>query len=139
MGVSTALVAESVFAKGCGADVIESARRILRAVLAMGPDELRSPGTAVVRLPQWFVANCAAERPPEVGEQWLAWWRGLEPEARARAAYEGPWTLEPGPLLLTMKVRSRLAETAVIRASQPRQPFLLDVSCNRRTGCHRSV
>lgn len=90
------LVAVSVFAKNSAADVIKSARSVLRVVLAMGPDELRSPGTVVGRLPQWFVANCAAERPPEVDEQWLTWWRGLEPEAKARAAYERPWTLDIG-------------------------------------------
>lgn len=87
------LIEVSVFTDGSATDVVERAKGVLRAVLSVTSDEWGSPDTGASRLPDWFVAGCATERSAEDGEQWLAWWRGLEPEAKARAADERPWTL----------------------------------------------
>ncbi len=87
------LIEVEVLAEGSVVDVIEKSKDVLRAVLSMTSDEWRSPVAGTVRLPEWFVAVCAPERSPEVDEQWLVWWRGLDPEAKARAADEKQWTL----------------------------------------------
>ena len=87
------LIDVNVLAEGSAVDVIERAKGVLRAVLSITPDEWDSPGTGASRLPEWFVAGCATDRSAEDDEQWLMWWRSLEPGAKARAAHERPWTL----------------------------------------------
>lgn len=86
------LIEVEVLAEGAVLDVIEKSRDVLRAVLCMTLDEWRLPDAGTARLPEWFVAACAPERPPEVDAQWLVWWRALDLEAKARAADERPWT-----------------------------------------------
>ncbi|MEP7764388.1 hypothetical protein [Sanguibacter sp. 25GB23B1] len=87
------LIEAKVISEGAVVDVIEKTKDVLRAVLSMTLDELRSPSTGTARLPEWFVAACSPERPPEAVEQWNVWWRGLDLEARARAEDERSWTL----------------------------------------------
>jgi hypothetical protein len=87
------LIEVKVSTEGSAVDVIERSRSVLRGVLTMTLDELRSPSAGALRLPVWFVAGCAPERSTEDDERWLAWWRGLDPEARARASDERPWSV----------------------------------------------
>lgn len=72
--------------------VLARCREVLLVVLQASRDEWPSGDTWSERLPRWFVQGCAAEEPAEAA-RWLAWWRGLDGEARERAANARRWTL----------------------------------------------
>lgn len=80
-----------VLAPRLAAEVIARAKAVLRAVVSMSPDELRQGWGP--RLPRWFTEACSPEQTEGAVEAWLSWWRDLDPEARALAASERPWTL----------------------------------------------
>ena len=73
--------------------VLERVREVLRLVLAAGEGEWPDLAEWRVTLPQWFLSACAEEETPENAEKWLAWWRTLDPDARAQAARDRPWSL----------------------------------------------
>ena len=81
----------------CGPPATEVLDRVREVLLAV--DRTAQHGwpadDAVWRteLPAWFVAFCAPEETPEEAARWLAWWRGLEPEVRAREAAARPWSV----------------------------------------------
>jgi hypothetical protein len=73
--------------------VLARCRSVLRAVLDHSAGEWPAAQEWRSLLPAWFVAACAPERSREELEQWLAWWRTLAPDDRARADAERPWAL----------------------------------------------
>ncbi len=87
------LVEFTVHTDASAIDLIEKSRAVLRATLAMTLENMRSSASWPAHLPAWFIEACAPEQSREESEAWLAWWRGLESSARARAASEKPWTL----------------------------------------------
>jgi|JI7StandDraft_1071085.scaffolds.fasta_scaffold146089_1 hypothetical protein len=44
-------------------------------------------------LPEWFVQRCPQEKTEEEEEQWLQWWRGLDPEEQQKVNRGLEWTL----------------------------------------------
>jgi len=97
------VVEVNVRASGAAADVLRRSREVLHAVLIGAEPAWPSVEVWSRRLPLWFVEGCAAEQSAEDREQWLDWWRGLDPAARASAAEERPWSfrdwlswLQPG-------------------------------------------
>jgi hypothetical protein len=87
------LVEVVVGASGDVGDLLIRCREVLRTVLEVTGEEWSSDGTWSKKLPDWFVQGCVAEQSAEEAAKWLAWWRGLDDEARARAARERPWSL----------------------------------------------
>jgi hypothetical protein len=74
-------------------DVIARVKDVLRMVVSAPGGDEASPLFGSIELPEWFEAACAPEPIAEDEAKWLEWWRALEPEARARAAAEKPWTV----------------------------------------------
>src|SRR5436305_4029099 len=68
-------------------------REVLLTVLGQSETDWPSTVSWAELLPDWFVAACTPERSPAEAERWLAWWRTLDPEEKAKAANEQPWTL----------------------------------------------
>jgi hypothetical protein len=90
----TGLVEVLVRTSGDAGDLLRRCCDVLRVVVsASAPGDWPSEATWSARLPRWFVQAAAAEESEEQAAQWLAWWRGLDQEARARAARERPWSL----------------------------------------------
>jgi hypothetical protein len=87
------LVEAVVSTAGDAQDLLGRCREVLRTVLDAAREEWPSDEAWSEVLPSWFVQGCAAEASEEEAAAWLAWWRGLDGEARARATKEAPWTL----------------------------------------------
>lgn len=73
--------------------VIDRVREVLRAVVPMSAEQLDREAEHPAVLPPWFVDRCAPEMTPVEAANWLAWWRGLDPEGQAGAEEEKGWTL----------------------------------------------
>lgn len=72
---------------------IASAKAVLTAILD-APAPWPSTEEWAGRLPAWFVSACAPEQTDAEKQQWLAWWRGLDPAARSEAEKARPWSLD---------------------------------------------
>lgn len=81
-----------VHCNGNAGEVLRRAKEVLNTVLIHSGDRWPSDEEWRGLLPAWFVARCAREKSPEEAEQWLEWWRGLNPEQQAEAS-RANWTL----------------------------------------------
>lgn len=93
MAGGVGLVEVAVTTSGDSSDLLCRCREVLRAVLEVAGSGWPPQDVWARRLPDWFVQGCAGEVSAEQDAEWLAWWRGLDGEARARAARERPWSL----------------------------------------------
>lgn len=74
--------------------VMSRCKDVLLIVSQASESEFRSHETLAQLLPAWFVEGCAPEESTSARAEWLAWWRGLDGEERARVAEERAWGLE---------------------------------------------
>jgi hypothetical protein len=88
------LVEVYVSTGGSASDLFSRCREVVRAALVEAAgQEWPSVDAWSQKLPGWFVRACAAEESAEEAARWLTWWRGLDDDARVRAARERPWSL----------------------------------------------
>lgn len=76
------------------AEVWERVRTVLAVVFQADVENWPSVSEWSTRLPAWFTATFAPERPKAEVEAWLKWWRGLSDDERAKASAATPWTPE---------------------------------------------
>lgn len=88
------------------AGVLQRIQSALLLVLSLSGSEIDEEASCPKRLPSWLVASFAPEKTEEELAIWLAWWRGLDADARARAEETNPWTLPNWLYWMTPEERS---------------------------------
>lgn len=87
------LVEVNCYCPGNADVVLSKSREVLEVVLKQSELEWLSDDDWQKLLPEWFVQRCPEEKTEEESEQWLQWWRGLEPEEQLRETRRLEWTL----------------------------------------------
>jgi len=83
----------SLACKGDSSLVLQRCREVLREITSHSGEVWPTLTEWQSILPQWFIAECAAEETNEAKEKWLTWWRTLPPEQQSIATKARKWSL----------------------------------------------